>query len=482
MSDHREDIKPDFNGKPPYRVPSMDDVRAIPWNGLTVASTFAGCGGSSLGYRMAGYRVLWASEFVPAAQESYRANMREGTVLDGRDVRLVQPDEVLAACGLKIGDLDVLDGSPPCQAFSAAGRREKGWGKDRTYEHGAKQRNEDMFQEYVRLLRGLMPRAFVAENVSGLVKGVAKGYFLDILRDLKASGYLVEARVLNAQWLGVPQQRQRVIFVGVRDDIGLSPAFPDPLPYRYSIRDAIPWITSASSAPTGFGAGQMTADKPAPTVPASMQAPYGQCEVEVVKVRQQQDAFDKRVSLVEPSPTILVTQANQFVIERESDISRYAIGDEADKLLEGKQSDRYPSLRRADSGKPSPTLTAAAGCSSLAGVIHPTEKRKFSIAELKRICAFPDDFVLTGTYAQQWERLGNSVPPLMMRAVAEVLRDNILLPARSRTSVPVPRSLDRSTNGKPRTGAARPRPARSRARTASTRRTAAGAAGTPAPR
>jgi DNA (cytosine-5)-methyltransferase 1 len=61
-----------------------------------------------------------------------------------------------------------------------------------------------------------------------------------------------------------------------------------------------------------------------------------------------------------------------------------------------------------------------------ASVCHPYEKRKFTIAELKRICAFPDDFVLTGSYAQQWERLGNSVPPLMMRAISEVVRDNIL--------------------------------------------------------
>jgi site-specific DNA-cytosine methylase len=91
---------------------------------------------------------------------------------------------VLKACGLKAGELDVLDGSPPCQAFSTAGKREKGWGKDRAYEHGAKQKNEDLFFEFIRLRDGIMPRTFVAENVSGLVKGAAKGYFLEILREL----------------------------------------------------------------------------------------------------------------------------------------------------------------------------------------------------------------------------------------------------------------------------------------------------------
>src|SRR6516164_2000282 len=82
---------------------------AVPWNGFKVCSTFAGCGGSSLGYRMAGFRVLWANEFVDAAREVYECNARPGTIVDGRDVRDVKPEEVLAAIGLRAGELDVLD-------------------------------------------------------------------------------------------------------------------------------------------------------------------------------------------------------------------------------------------------------------------------------------------------------------------------------------------------------------------------------------
>ena len=237
--------------KPPYRVPPMAEIARIKWNGLTVVSTFSGCGGSTLGYRMAGYRVLWVNEFVPIAQESYRANMRRGTILDGRDIKQVTAESILKATGLKAGELDLFDGSPPCQAFSSAGTRDKGWGKNKKYAHGAEQKNEELFSEFVRLRDGLQPRAFVAENVSGLVKGKAKGFFLEILRELKR-GYRVEARLLDAQWLGVPQQRVRVIFVGVRDDLGLDPAFPDPLPYRYSVRDALPWINKIVQ-PSAFG-------------------------------------------------------------------------------------------------------------------------------------------------------------------------------------------------------------------------------------
>ena len=94
----------------------------------------------------------------------------------------------------------------------------------------------------------------------------------------------------------------------------------------------------------------------------------------------------------------------------------------------GTQSEKYFQLVRPSLEAPCPTITAGAGNGNVgsAGVVHPTEKRRFSIAELKRLCAFPDDFVLTGTYAQQWERLGRSVPPLMMRAIAETVRDEIL--------------------------------------------------------
>lgn len=370
VSDGKPDA-PRVESKPPFRVPSMREVRDTPWNGLTVASTFSGCGGSSLGYRMAGFRVAWANEFVPAAQDSYRANMAPGTVLDGRDVRKVRAAEVLRALGVREGELDLLDGSPPCQAFSLAGKRDKGWGKEREYEHGARQKNETLFDEYLRLLRGIRPRAFVAENVAGLGRGVAKGFFLDILGEMKACGYAVEARLLDAQWLGVPQTRSRIIFVGVREDLGLAPAFPRPLPYRYSIRDAIPWI----------------ADQP-----------------RIIQQQGSPGVGKKRIAASDPVPTVCATQAQQFV------------------MAEGK-----------------------------AG------KRKFTILEVKRLCSFPDDFELSGTYGQQWERLGNSVPPLMMRAVAEAVRDEVLLPAAARTGAPARRSPDRSTSGSRQTGAGKRR-------------------------
>ena len=341
--------------KPAYRVPLMSEIADLPWNGFNAISTFSGCGGSSLGYKMAGFRVLWASEFIPAAQQTYRANHPK-TILDTRDIRQVKAEEILDAIGMKPGELDLFDGSPPCASFSTAGSREAGWGKVKKYSDGA-QRTDDLFYEFIRLVRGIQPKVFVAENVSGLVKGTAKGYFLEILAAMKASGYRVTCRVLDAQWLGVPQQRQRTIFVGVREDLNRDPVHPKPLSYRYSIKDALPIGVKA---------------------------------------------------------------------EAETDISRFAIGAEWDKLKQGQQSERYFSLQRCCETDPSPCVQASHGNLSTAGITHPTEKRKFTIAELRRICAFPDDFILLGTYAQQWERLGRAVPPVMMSHVAATIRDQIL--------------------------------------------------------
>lgn len=455
------------SNKPPYRVPLISEIREIEWNGFTVASTFAGAGGSSTGYRMAGFRVGYANEFVPIAQESYRANCAPYTFVDGRDVKTVKGAEILERCGLGVGELDVFDGSPPCQAFSTAGRREKGWGKNKSYEHGAEQKNEQLFDEYIRLRDEMMPRTFVAENVSGLVKGTAKGFFIEIMRKLR-KGYRVEARLLDAQWLGVPQARQRIIIVGVREDLELDPVFPKPLRYRYSVRDALPWLIRAVHNTGGqFSSGDFT-DRPSPCIlsnkaDAGHHQAFGPEPAIVQNSNATHSRKGERRSMDEPSPTLLARRANleiENVVEPETDISGQAIGAEYDRLNPGQQSEKYFSLVRADAEKPSPTITAAGGMNSgIATVVHPTEKRKFTIREVKRLCSFPDDFVLVGTYGQQWERLGNSVPPVMMRAVAEALRDGVLIPARSagRIGGPPARSRARSTTAKRPKGAGRRR-------------------------
>lgn len=376
--------------KPPYHVPSMAEIAAvIGSNGLEVVSTFSGCGGSCLGFEMAGYRVRWANEFVQAARETYALNHPD-VVLDARDIREIKPEEILRAIGKRVGEVDVLEGSPPCASFSLAGKREKHWGQVRKYSDTS-QRTDDLFDQYIRLLDGLKPRVFVAENVSGLVKGNAYGYFEMILRAMRKCGYRVRARMLDAKWLGVPQERLRMIFMGVRDDLERDPVFPKPLPYCYSIRDALPWVSKIDGR-TGPG--------------------FERVETEVD----------------EPMNTILSTDPRHTryrVRGKPLSFEKMAIMREWKKLMPGEYSGRYLSLGRPRADWPCPTITAVGHIGS-ASITHPDEPRKFYIEELRRICGFPDDFQLTGRYDLQWERLGRAVPPVMMCAVASTIRDRIL--------------------------------------------------------
>ena len=204
----------------------------------------------------------------------------------------------------------------------------------------------------------MQPKVFVAENVSGLVKGVAKGYFKNVLSGMRQLNYKVEARLLNSAWLGVPQSRERLFFIGVRNDLGKQPAFPKPLRYYYTLGEIFPYIKQVKKGGT----------------PNNWVRPNL------------------------PSPTITQSAASRS-------LSSYFDGG---GWIE------------------SETVSASGGSTSAASVTHPTEKRKFSIAELKLVCSFPNDFQLTGTFEKQWERLGRAVPPLMAKAIAETIRDEIL--------------------------------------------------------
>lgn len=395
----------------------MADVAAVRGtNGLRVASTFSGCGGSCLGFEMAGFSITSASEFVPAARETYEAN-HPGVPVDGRDVRQVSVDDFLRAAGVERGELDVMEGSPPCAAFSTAGKRSAKWGQESSYSD-TKQRSDDLFFEFVRLVDGVRPKVFVAENVSGLVKGVAKGYFKEILRAMQACGYRVGAQLLDAQWLGVPQARKRLIFVGVREDLGRDPAFPVPLPYRYTIVDALPWLQGGKLVSWGLGAYE---DRGIGQVPTRA-VEDGPCSTIATTGPSADGAYEIWAPMAAQGDDVETDPETGYRIS----LGEHAIGDEWDRLREGESSDRYFNLVKPDRHAPAPTITAANTRRGVAGITHPYRRRKFTLLELRRLCSFPDDFVLTGTYQQRWERCGRAVPPLMMRAVAEAVRDRVL--------------------------------------------------------
>jgi hypothetical protein len=172
---------------------------------------------------MAGYREVLAVERDPHAVATLTHNYPEVPIFAG-DITLLSIEEALSLAGLKRGELDVLDGSPPCQGFSTVGKRQL---------HDVR---NGLWQEYVRLLDGLQPRCFVLENVPGLVRGKMRLVFAACFRALQACGYQVTARVLNAAYFGVPQDRHRPSCSECATISASAPRILEPAPGRSRCR------------------------------------------------------------------------------------------------------------------------------------------------------------------------------------------------------------------------------------------------------
>lgn len=200
----------------------LKDLSSVPQNGLKVFSCFACGGGSSMGYKLAGYDVLGNCEIDPKIAAVYKENLhpKYSFVMDVRDF-LKLPDSEIPK---ELFNLDVLDGSPPCSTFSMAGQREDAWGKKKQFAEGQKlQRLDDLFFTFIGIAERLQPKVVIAENVKGLILGNAKGYVNEIVKGFKAIDYDVQLFLLNAASMGVPQVRERIFFIARRKDLDFAP-------------------------------------------------------------------------------------------------------------------------------------------------------------------------------------------------------------------------------------------------------------------
>ena len=193
----------------------LEDLKAVPKNGLRVMSTFACGGGSSMGYKLAGCDVIAANDIDPEMAWHYKRN------LNPKHYFLCPISDLLTAdLPSELHELDILDGSPPCSTFSMAGSREKAWGKKKHFREGqAEQVLSDLFFDYLNLVERLRPRVAIAENVKGMIIGNAKGYTKMVMQRFREIGYRPQLFLLNAADCGVPQRRERVFFCALRDDI-----------------------------------------------------------------------------------------------------------------------------------------------------------------------------------------------------------------------------------------------------------------------
>lgn len=315
----------------------------------TVISTFAGCGGSSLGYKWAGFHELLAVDFDPHAVETFKVNFDVSCWLE--DVRNITGKQILDFCKIRKGDLGVLDGSPPCQGFSTAGKRK------------VTDVRNDLAWEFIRLIKELQPRAFVMENVSGMVKGGMRGVFNEILKQMKTTDYHVEVHKLNAMYYGIPQSRERIIFIGMRDGqkvkwperqkvITVKEAIGD-LGNEQDVNKDHVWI---DESPEG---------RNTKTWHLANQAKQG----------EKYAGHHRRLRWRRPASTVTT----------------------------GGLDGMPPYLRSID--------------------CHPLYTRTFSVLEYKRIMGFPDRFVLLRPVLKRWNVLGNSVPPRMIQAIAGCVKE-----------------------------------------------------------
>ena len=336
---------------------NLTDLFAVPQNGVKVMSTFACGGGSSMGYKRAGCEVIAANDIDPEMAWHYKLNIKP------KHYFLCPIGDLLTAdLPPELFDLDILDGSPPCSTFSMAGSREKAWGKDKHFREGqAKQVLSDLFFDYLDLVGRLKPKVAIAENVKGMLIGNAKGYTKMVMARFKELGYRPQLFLLNAADCGVPQKRERVFFVAVRNDIDVPPLKLAPT-HR--------WI----------GAGEATSD---------------------VQVLTADEAIDTK-----PTPMDL----QWWHKTRGGDGGGYATAIER----EGGKRKAFGSIKIAED-KPANTLIA-----NHSQFTHYSECRKLTYREWKRLGSFPDDYQAKTDKIGKY-MIGMSVPPKMTEQVARAV-------------------------------------------------------------
>ncbi len=379
-----------------YKKYFMKDViEASKQEKFTVISTFAGGGGSSTGYRLAGGKILLVNEFVEAARQTYKDNYPDTEILP-QDIKDLTGFDFLDTAGIRPGELDILDGSPPCSAFSIAGKREKGWDQEKEYSDGKKVENiEDLFLEYVRIAKEIKPKVIVAENVKGITAGEAKKKLNEFINAFQNIGYDVTYKVMNAAHYGVPQARERTMFVCVREDVcesvglnfmTLGNIFPKQSDEMVTLRHALEDIENNK-------------------------------DEEQMLLDYVQGGFQKKwIELLEFDPPKHLKPSDERFIDINPKRSMF-------------------NMIRPCQDLPCPTLTQRGQQTVVSGVFHPMKHRKFTVPELKRIMSLPEDFVMKSDketvakrFDQSAERIGRMVAPKMMAALADAIYTNVLEP------------------------------------------------------
>jgi DNA (cytosine-5)-methyltransferase 1 len=321
---------------------------------------FSGCGGMDLGFQQAGYDVVWANDFDRDACETYQRNL--GDIIEGDVTQLDVPN---------ISGVDVLTAGFPCQPFSNAGSRK-----------GTKDPRGTLFEQPFKFIRELNPKAVVFENVRGFLSSKTdKGNLIDLIVDRLTNefGYHVSYRLMNFSHFGVPQNRIRVIIIGVQNKNYLDHAFPE--------------IVEGLDLSLGATLKGLTDDIPNQT--------------ELMRLNPQALHYGAMI----PEGGSWKSLPYEVLPERWK------------KIRDNMVKYHYPNFFRRYARNEIPGTITAAFKPENAGVWHPTENRIFSVREIARIQAFPDDFVFHGrNIKSKYQQIGNAVPPLIGKLIANQLK------------------------------------------------------------
>ena len=425
-------------------------------NKLTTIDLFAGAGGLSEGFHNAGFQTLFANDQEKAAVKTFLRNHPE-TKASSEPIESLDPLELMEELGLKPGELDALIGGPPCQGFSTYGKRDEADTRNQLYMH------------FLRFLDAFQPKAFVIENVTGILSMSGGAVVEDITERLRGLGYGVSVWKLDAREYGVPQRRKRVFITGLADggqlcfpvatnsltkeDPATADLFGKKLPMPFTIRDAISDLPVATRKPRETHEAMAYQSHPKTAYQKLMRE--GSKDLSNHSSKQMLGIRRLRLALLHPGDWGKNIEARLSENGLPEDVIDRMLGGEEGlrDVNQCRKQDREKELalremltagntsidqimafmdsqgfankyRRLHWDEPSHTLVAhmARDCSDF---VHPKIDRFISVREAARLQSFPDRFYFEGSQFMQLKQIGNAVPPRLGEAVARAVSASI---------------------------------------------------------
>jgi len=404
----RLDPHPDHRTTVDGTLDLIHSVRAERPGALFAADLFCGAGGLSLGLREAGFEVVVGVDHYAEAVETHRHHF-PGLAVDWDLSETAKVEEIAGL--IRDGGIDLVVGGPPCQPFSKAGRSII---RHRVHHALRDPHDErrDLWRSFVEVVRLSMPRGVLMENVPDMALDKEMFILRSIVEELEQLGYAVEERVVDTWRYGVPQFRQRLILVALRDGIAFD--WPDEAPERDSVWNAIGEMPPVEGGwrPDGGAAGWIDYDGPVTAFQQRMRAG--------VSARDEQKLFDHITRPVRED------DARAFAVMDSS--TRYSdLPDDVKRYREDIFDDKY---KRLDEDDLSRTITAHIAKDGY-WYIHPRQGRTLTVREAARLQTFPDWYRFAGPPSAAFKQIGNAVPPFLGRHLGEAITRALAAPVKA---------------------------------------------------